>query len=202
MATVSLPNIFAPNTPALASEVNANFDAIIAQVNGNIQAVNLANSAVTENKIADGAVGTVKLANLAVESGKIADGAVGTTKLANAAVTPEKLSATYLESGPAILLDNTDDLNDIMASGFFAWLNTSLPANAPISAFTQMVSIVRSSSSRVQIAITSSGFQRMFVRGFTSGAWQSWWGILHENTPTISLSGDITFTGTVILPVV
>jgi hypothetical protein len=74
MATVSLPYSFTAGTAARASEVNANFDAILEQLNGNLQAVNLANESVTENKLADGAVATAKLADAAVTNAKVAGG--------------------------------------------------------------------------------------------------------------------------------
>ena len=61
MANITLPNTFSPNTVARASEVNANFAAITAQVNGNIETVNLAAGAVTTAKIADTAVTEAKL---------------------------------------------------------------------------------------------------------------------------------------------
>lgn len=53
---------------------------------------NIANYAVTEDKIARGAVTAYQLAEAAVQTAKIADGAVTTVKIADAAVTTAKLA--------------------------------------------------------------------------------------------------------------
>lgn len=71
MGTIVKPNTFTSGTSAVASEVNANFDTIYTEFNGNIEAANLASGAVTNAKI--GA--------LAVSSGKLASGAVTAAKL-------------------------------------------------------------------------------------------------------------------------
>lgn len=73
MATIVYPHTFVPNTPARASEVNANFDAITDEVNGNIDADNLADNAVTSAKIEDGAVTNAKLGAGAVTDAKVTD---------------------------------------------------------------------------------------------------------------------------------
>ena len=49
MATVTIPNTFANGTPADATEVNANFDAITAQVNGGIDDDNV--DAISEGNV-------------------------------------------------------------------------------------------------------------------------------------------------------
>lgn len=74
MAVIVYPNTFAPNTLASAAEVNANFNAITAQVNGNLEAANLATDAVTTVKIADANVTTAKIADANVTDAKIAPG--------------------------------------------------------------------------------------------------------------------------------
>jgi hypothetical protein len=132
MATVSLPNIFAPNTPALASEVNANFDAIIAQVNGNIQAVNLANSAVTENKISDRAVTGVKIGLGAIEDENIdALAAIAATKIGTGVVTNTEFS--YL-------------------SGVTSALQTQIDGKAPSSSQAQSIRVAYGASIPTKVA--------------------------------------------------
>lgn len=69
-----IPNSFSPATPAVAGDVNTNFqavkvfvDAIETGVNidtGAITAVKIADNAVTQAKLADRAVGSAELANL------------------------------------------------------------------------------------------------------------------------------------------
>lgn len=81
MAHVSTTT-FTAGSPALASAVNANFDAIKAAVNGGLDATNLANAAVTENKIEDLAVTAGKIGALAVTEGKIGALAVTNAKVA------------------------------------------------------------------------------------------------------------------------
>ena len=59
---------------------------------GSIIDNDLADDAVTEEKIEHGAVGTAKLQNSSVTSAKIADGAVGTVDLADGSVTAAKIA--------------------------------------------------------------------------------------------------------------
>ena len=101
MANIVYPNTFVAGQPARASEVNANFDAVSAQVNGGLSDVNLATAAVT----------TTKLNDLAVT----------TAKVAAQAITPEKssflnsmASATKLYFGKI----NTSGVNFYLPSGF------------------------------------------------------------------------------------
>ncbi len=84
------------------SDVHGNDNAIVAQVNGNLDGNNLATNAVTEAKIAAGSVSSGKLAvdavataaiqALAVTTAKIADLNVTTAKIANLAVTAAKIA--------------------------------------------------------------------------------------------------------------
>jgi hypothetical protein len=59
-----------------------------------ISSADLANGAVTTDKITDGQIGTLDLANNAVTNTKIADGAVTAGKIVNGAVTGSKISGT------------------------------------------------------------------------------------------------------------
>jgi hypothetical protein len=72
MGTLTKTNTFTSGTPAVASEVNVNFDEIINEINGNIDAINLGTAAVTNTKIGTSAVSTVKIADLAVTAPKLA----------------------------------------------------------------------------------------------------------------------------------
>lgn len=65
------PNNFAASTPAVASQVNANFDVIYNAFNGNIDSNNLATNSVVTSKIADNNVTTAKINDGAVTSSKI-----------------------------------------------------------------------------------------------------------------------------------
>ena len=67
MATVFIPNVFVAGTPAVATEVNQNFTAITNQVNGNLDATNLADGAVTNVKVATG-IDAAKIANGSVSN--------------------------------------------------------------------------------------------------------------------------------------
>lgn len=80
MSTISKPNTFTANTSASASQVNANFDTIYNEFNGNISAANLATDAVTTAKIADSNITTAKIADSAITTAKIADSAITDAK--------------------------------------------------------------------------------------------------------------------------
>jgi len=75
MANINYPNTFTAGTTARASDLNENFDAVSAQVNGNLGAGNLANDAVTTVKIADANVTDAKVA-AGIDAAKLADGSV------------------------------------------------------------------------------------------------------------------------------
>lgn len=72
MGLINIPTI-ATDATATAELWNSRFSLIADVLNGNIESVNLADSAVTTSKIATGAV----------TEGKLADGAVSSAKLAN-----------------------------------------------------------------------------------------------------------------------
>lgn len=71
MSVVAKPNTFSSNTTISSSQVNANFDTIYNEFNGNISAANLATDAISTAKIADSAVTTAKIADANVTSAKL-----------------------------------------------------------------------------------------------------------------------------------
>lgn len=91
---------FGTGTTILASEVNTDFNAVVNEVNGNLDANNLANNAVTTVKITDLNVTTGKLADLSVTTAKLASQNVTTGKLAVGATVADSDSGT-----PTINLD-------------------------------------------------------------------------------------------------
>lgn len=121
MAIVTKPNTFTANTPAVAAEVNANFDAIFNDHNGNIENGNISNSAgILASKLnlsAPGSIGsgtpsTGKFTTLeATTSLKLAVGAT-VTELSidgtlagdsDTAVPTEKAVKTYADSKGKVL---------------------------------------------------------------------------------------------------
>lgn len=81
MGLINLPNTFSADTTIVASEFNDNFTAITDELNGSIEAANLAANAVATAKIADSAVTTDKINASAVTTAKINTGAVTSEKL-------------------------------------------------------------------------------------------------------------------------
>lgn len=71
---IAKPNTFTSNTTISSSQVNANFDTIYNEFNGNIAAANLATDSVVAAKIATDAVTTAKIQNSAVSYLKVAAG--------------------------------------------------------------------------------------------------------------------------------
>jgi len=84
--------VLAGETTIKATEVDADLDAILAQVNGNIDVNNLANDAVETAKIKDAQITTAKLATGSVKTATISDLNVISSKLAPNAVTAGKLA--------------------------------------------------------------------------------------------------------------
>ena len=97
MGIIVKPNNFAASTPAVASQVNANFDVIYNAFNGNIDSNNLATNSVVTSKIADNNVTTAKINDGAVTTAKINNLAVTTDKIADSTVTFAKTTGIWWE---------------------------------------------------------------------------------------------------------
>ena len=129
MGLVTKPFHLEAGNTARASELNDNFDAIIAQVNGNIQEVNLANGSVTENKIGDGAVTTAKIGDLQVTTAKLGDLQVTTGKIGDLQVTDAKVAAgvNAAKIGTGTVSNTEFGRLDGVTSGIQSQLDAKLP---------------------------------------------------------------------------
>lgn len=98
---------------------NSNWSTILS--NGEVGTDQLANNAVTTNKINDGAVTSGKIADSAVTSAKINDGAVGTSKLGSKSVTNAKIDDNTISidkiASSAFDSQPTEDSNKLLFSG-------------------------------------------------------------------------------------
>lgn len=103
MGLISNLNEFVPGTPILASQVNSNFDAIVAVVNGDISEENLRNLGVTTSALANSAVTADKIRDGAVVAGKLGPSAVSTDDIADTAITASKMAANAV--GTDTLMD-------------------------------------------------------------------------------------------------
>ena len=102
--TASGTRDFANTSLIKASELNGDADTIYDEFNGNVDAANLKNSAVTTAKINDAAVTTAKIADANVTLAKMASNSVDANKLVDGAVTKAKVGAA------AVSLDKLDNV--------------------------------------------------------------------------------------------
>lgn len=124
MPIVVFPHNLTDGTPARASEVMANFNALTAAINGALEAGNLADASVssgklqdlsvTTSKLDDGSVTSAKLADEAVTSGKLDDQSVTTAKLRDGSVTSDKIFAQAVTTAK---LDNFAVTSGKLADG-------------------------------------------------------------------------------------
>lgn len=91
MALIAAFNTYPNDAVASGTDIEADLAKIRAEVDGNLEAANLANLAVTTAKLATEAVTAAKLATDAVTTAKILDSAVTSPKIANGAVTNAKI---------------------------------------------------------------------------------------------------------------
>lgn len=78
---------------------NTRFSSIVNAINGNLDSSNLADNAVSTNKITNLAVTSAKLATDAVATAKIPDNAVTTVKIADSNVTTAKIANNAITAG-------------------------------------------------------------------------------------------------------
>jgi hypothetical protein len=114
MGLVALPNSFANGTPNDGPQVRANDDAIVAQVNGNLDVNNVkpnaglpgtvisnsAGSRIPTDRVEDGAITLAKLASNSVDTSKIVAGSVDVSRLGAQAVTGPKVKITSFAWSP------------------------------------------------------------------------------------------------------
>lgn len=74
----------------------------------------------------------------------------------------------------AIVLNNTDDLNNVTKNGIYRWPSSSVPSNVPSS--TNCVMFVFGDGSTVvgQIVMPMSGSDGLYIRG-KYGSWAPQW---------------------------
>lgn len=99
MGTLSRLYDFQPETVIKSQEVDDEINQIIAEINGNIDTVNIADLAITAAKIVSGAVSTDHLAAGAVTNVKLATDAVATVNIQDLAVTNAKLALLSVQTG-------------------------------------------------------------------------------------------------------
>jgi hypothetical protein len=139
---------------------------------------------VTSDKLADGAVTTAKIAATGVTSAKIADGAVGTTQLAATGVTTAKI-----EDG-AVTFAKIQDIAT----------NTLLGRSTAGSGDVESISCT--AAGRAVIGAADAAAQRTALGlgniSLATGTWANGATVSGTNTgdQTITLSGDVTGTGT------
>jgi hypothetical protein len=107
MATVFTPNTFVAGTPAVATEVNQNFTALTDQINGNLDADNLADNAVTEAKLAPGSVTGSKIGAAEVDNDKLGAG-INAAKIADGSVSDTEFE--YLSGATSNIQDQINGL--------------------------------------------------------------------------------------------
>lgn len=136
MSTISKPYTFSPNTTASSSQVNADFDTIYNDYNGNISAANLATGAVSTAKIADGAVTTDKLNDASVTNAKLAANAAWTSwtpTLTNITQGNGTVTAKYSQIGKVVFFKFFFVLGSTSAMGSIPTISLPVTAAALVS---------------------------------------------------------------------
>lgn len=98
MASITYPNTFTNGTIADATQVNANFDAITAQVNGNLDATNIKDAAITLAKLASG-VGVIEAIHYESNDNLVSYSTNPTTILSHSLTLPSARYCLILSSG-------------------------------------------------------------------------------------------------------
>ena len=126
MGQVSLPYSLANGNLANASEVMANLNAIVNEVNGNIESINIKDLNVTTAKLDDGAVTTAKIADDAVDNSKIADDAVQAENISGLSGAGTVSTDNIPEGSTNLYLSGktTDDLPEGSTNKYFSGKTT------------------------------------------------------------------------------
>lgn len=196
MGLISKPNTFAPSTTIDSSDVNANFDTIYNEFNGNISSANLDSSAVDSGSLADGAVTTAKLGTGSVTTAKLSTALQGGWEDAYGATTfPTPNTITNNGNRSYDLVFNSVDLTSVLSPGM------RLRLTRTVTAPTQCADLEASSS---QYFSKTSPAGITFTDDFTCMGWvklESYGGvngiIARRNASTEGWGLSVTSTGQV-----
>lgn len=179
MTDLVVPNSFTSGTSIVASEVNANFDAVKTLIN-TTGVPALQDSVVSTAKLANGAVTNAKLAADAADTTHIQDAAVTAAKLASGSVTAVKLAAVQSFSASGAILSSSGQ--QVRFTGSTASQTLTLPAAASGLEYyvhnnaTVPVTIARAGSDTIGTAtsiVLAPGARVWLVA--TSGSWYPHW---------------------------
>jgi hypothetical protein len=125
MAQVTLPHTSKANTdPNLFSEVKANDQAIIDQVNGNLDATNIAADSIGTSELAANIITQAEVSTTFIASGTYSATITGVTNVASIN-TPETLQ--YMRVGSAVTVSGRINNLDVTAASTNTAVGISLP---------------------------------------------------------------------------
>jgi hypothetical protein len=107
MATISGLNTFTAGTPAQASQVNTNFGIVKSFAEAVSTGVNLDAGAVSNAKLATGAVTSDKILDGTIVTGDIADGAITTAKILDGTIVAGDIAADAITTAKILNLNVT-----------------------------------------------------------------------------------------------
>jgi len=152
-----VPHVFTSGTVASASEVNANFAALVNRTDidgsnirdGSVGSSDLAGDSVLSSHIASNAVGSSEIASDAVGSGEISSGAVGTSELASYVDVREIAAETSDGTDKAFLFVNSAGAGALQTIQGGATTNTAVSISSPSWGNGGLVSVYNSSGTIV-----------------------------------------------------
>jgi len=197
MALVSLPNNLVDGTTAYGSQVKANDDAIVAQVNGGLEDVNIkpaaaisgskisnvAGNRIPTDRIENDAIDATKLADhasvdaqRAVTTDHVRDGAVIAAKIGAAAVIQSKVKLDFRDYSPGGVLPagNTNSLSTGLttAQGLPVYLEYRY-AGAPLADHARCIGniFLNTATSTYHIIIANTHTAGINLAGLTLRMW-------------------------------